>query len=46
MRQKRFQYWSSEGIVWTPWFNYEGPECPVQHKGYKGNDLINEFRTV
>ena len=49
-RQKRYQFWGSiEGKaqkLWTPWFDYNGPEEPVQLKGYKGNHLLNEFRTV
>ena len=46
MRQKRFQYWSSNGIKWSEWFNYDGPEFPVQNKGFKGSHLKNEFRTI
>lgn len=50
VKQKRFQYW---GVVngapqklWTKWFNFSGPECPIQLKGYKGDCLLNEFRTI
>lgn len=46
MRQKRFQYRTPEGVAWTNWFNYDGPEYPIQNKGYKGNHLRNEYRTV
>lgn len=42
IRQKRYQYRSSEGIVWTDWFNYDGPEEPYQF----GNKLKNEYRTI
>ena len=49
-RQKRFQYWAFlNGVarkVWTEWFDYSGPEYPIQQKGYKGNHLKNEFRTI
>jgi hypothetical protein len=44
MRQKRYQYWSKDGIVWTDWFDYNGPEYPIQLKGFKGKDLLNEYR--
>lgn len=50
VRQKRYQYWGSVNgkpqIMWTEWFNYNGPEEPIQHKGFKGNDLKNEYRTI
>lgn len=23
MIYKRYQYWSSEGLVWTPWFEWD-----------------------
>ena len=42
--QKRYQFWSSTGIQWTPWFNYEGPQEPIQLKGFKGNNLKNEYK--
>lgn len=49
-RQKRFQYWGSVNgksqIMWTKWFNYNGPEEPIQHKGFKGSNLKNEYRTI
>ena len=49
-RQKRFQYWAFlNGVaqkVRTEWFDYSGPEYPIQQKGYKGNHLKNEFRTI
>ena len=46
VRQKRYQFRVFGGIEWTPWFNYNGPEEPIQHKGFKGNDLKNEYRTI
>ena len=38
--QKRFEYWSSEGKVWTPWFDYDGEQFHWQLK----NKLKNEYR--
>ena len=50
VRQKRFQYWGSvNGVpqkLWTEWFDYSGPEEKIQQKGYGGNHLLNEYRTV
>ena len=50
VRQKRYQYWGSINgvpqIMWTKWFDYNGPEEPIQHKGFKGNHLLNEYRTI
>ncbi len=50
VRQKRFQYWGSlDGIpmkMWTEWFDYNGPEEDIQQKGFNGNHLLNEFRTI
>lgn len=45
-RQKRFQFFTKEGKQWSSWFNYEGPEESIQLKGYKGNHLKNEYRTI
>ena len=42
--QKRYQYRSANGKVWTKWFNYEGKPEFVQLKGFKGDDLLNEYR--
>ena len=42
MVQKRYQYYSKEGIQWTPWFAYNGPQEPWQLK----NRLKNEYRIV
>ena len=38
--QKRYQYWSKEGIRWTEWFNYDGEKYPYQ----LGKKLKNEYR--
>jgi hypothetical protein len=50
VRQKRFQYWGSVNgkaqKLWTEWFDYNGPEEKIQQKGYGGNHLINEYRTI
>lgn len=46
MRQKRYQYRNKNGIEWTPWFEYDGPEDPVQLKCYGGKCLKNEYRTI
>lgn len=46
VRQKRYQFRAFGGVEWTPWFNYNGPEDPIQLKGYKGDHLKNEFRTI
>ena len=41
LKQKRYQYWSRNGIAWTEWFDYDGPEDKIQGKG-----LNNEYRTI
>lgn len=50
VRQKRFQYWGSlNGTpvkMWAKWFDYNGEEEPIQLKGFKGNHLLNEYRTI
>lgn len=38
--QKRYQYWSKEGIRWTEWFNYDGEKYPYQ----LGKKLRNEYK--
>ena len=42
MRQKRYQYYSKDGIVWSEWFPYDGPEETYQ----LGKKLKNEYRTI
>ena len=42
MTQKRYQYITKEGIVWTPWFDYNGPKEPYQ----LDKKLKNEYREV
>ena len=32
---KRYEYWSSEGKVWTKWFKWDGPKMPSPMKGLK-----------
>lgn len=49
----RYQYW---GLVngkpqkcWTKWFDIifdRGEEPKIQLKGFKGDDLLNEYRTI
>lgn len=48
MKQKRYQYWTSNGIQWTKWFNVSGTveEEPIQIKCSRGIILKNEYRTV
>lgn len=50
VRQKRFQYWGSVNgvpqVMWTEWFDYDGPEEKIQQKGYGGKHLLNEYRTI
>lgn len=44
-RQKRYQYWSKDGIVWSDWFDHVGTEEPIQMKGAKKEfTLLNEYR--
>ena len=42
-QQKRYQYISKQGICWTEWFDYNGPQEPWQLKSSK---LRNEYRTI
>ena len=50
--QKRYQYYASENgkpvIKWTEWFNCSNKSNKekIQLKGFKGNDLLNEYREV
>ena len=50
VRQKRFQYWGSINgipqIMWSEWFDHHGDEDPIQLKGFKCNNLKNEYRTI
>ena len=50
VRQKRYQYWGSINgvpqILWSEWFDSKGLEEPIQMKGFKGNNLKNEYRTI
>ena len=38
--EKRYEYWTKEGKVWTPWFKYDGEKYKWQLK----NELKNEYR--
>ena len=48
MTQKRYQYFSSTGIVWTPWFKCT--ESAKHIKAQLGSErrpkLRNEYRTI
>ena len=52
MIQKRFQYITPDGTVWTNWFNYSDSDelLPVFQKNEKYQllhpKLLNEFRVV
>ena len=37
--KKRFEYWSSEGKVWSEWFDYDGEQYQWQLK----NKLLNDY---
>lgn len=41
MMYKRYQYRSKEGIMWTEWFPYNGPQEKIQL-----GKLKNEYKTV
>ena len=43
-KQKRYQYWSKDGIVWTEWFNI--PMNTPEEKWQVKNKLLNEYRIV
>lgn len=47
-RQKRYQRRTKNGVEWTPWFNVSSNhvEEAVQMKGFKGDNLLNEYRTI
>lgn len=47
---KRYQFWGrKDGKVqkcWTPWFEWKSDNREkVQLKGFKGDNLLNEYRT-
>lgn len=46
VRQKRYQYYGKNGLEWSEWYDYNGQEDPIQIKGFKGQDLRNEYRTI
>ena len=41
MVEKRYQYYSKDGIEWTPWFTYHWDNYP---KYQYGRRLLNEYR--
>ena len=41
MTQKRYQYYSNQGIQWTPWFNYN---WRTKESWQLKNKLKNEYR--
>lgn len=41
-QQKRYQYWTKDGIKWSKWFDYNGPKYTWQLQ----NKLKNEYRTI
>lgn len=43
MRQKRYQYYSSEGIKWTKWFNTTDKD---NYKWQMKGKLLNEYREI
>lgn len=42
MKQKRYQYWSKEGVKWSKWFDYDGPKEKFQ----LDKKLKNEYKEV
>lgn len=40
--KKRYQYWSSTGIQWTPWFECQYANEDIQMKGRV--NLMNEYK--
>ena len=43
VRQKRYQYYTRNGIVWTEWFN---SKAIVEEKWQLKGKLLNEYRTI
>ena len=51
MIQKRYQFYSKEGVKWTPWSNYKSDnsqlsELRKEEKYQLKPHLLNEFRIV
>ena len=51
MIQNRYQYFTKDGIVWTPWLDYceddsQLEEIKKKFKWQLKNKLKNEFRVV
>jgi hypothetical protein len=43
VRQKRYQYYSKNGVVWCEWFN---SNAIVEEKWQLKGKLLNEYRTI
>ena len=46
MLQKRYQYWSSKGIQWTPWFTISSSDAKQEEKYQLKPHLLNEYRNI
>ncbi len=45
MVYKRFQFRTREGKQWTEWFEWKSDNRdPIQLKGFKGDNLLNEYK--
>ena len=44
MKQKRYQYYSKDGIQWSEWFPCFDDEEEIPYQ--LGKKLLNEYRTV
>ena len=49
--QKRYQYYSRLGIVWTPWFNISSDDSQLERlkreeKYQFGTKYLNEYRVI
>ena len=42
IQQKRYQRFTANGIEWSEWFDYDGPQEPWQ----LNNKLKNEYRVI
>lgn len=40
---KRFQYYSRDGIVWSPWFKWDSSQCP-KYQLERHPKLLNEYK--
>lgn len=51
MIQKRYQHFSPDGIIWTPWNNFEKDDTQLvrlqtEEKWQLKGKLLNEYRIV